>query len=318
MAGRGEQKTRGCRNFPCRREFSISRTAGVPLSYHRFMKILRNSWIALLTMGAALAVEPPAEEKPVPVTPAPSGDETPAKPPEDGQDKKQRGPREGKGGGRKAMEEMWKKADTDGDGFLSPEEFAAMDRPGRLPDEKRAEIFKRIDKNGDGRIGPDEIPKGRPGGMPPLEQVDFNKDGKIEFSEFQKLDFVARLPEERQRALFTRMDQDGDGFLTPKDRPQRDGRRDGKGGGPDGKGPRHGSPLDMIKDFDKDGDGALSFAEFREIPWMKDKGEDEQEDRFEEMDKNHDQKLDAADFPPPPEAAPAGKPEDKKPEKTEP
>ena len=117
---------------------------------------------------------------------------------------------------RRAMMEMWKKADTDGDGSISLAEFSAMERPGRLPEEKRAEIFKRIDKDGDGKIGPDEMPKGRPGGgMPPLEQVDFDKDGKIAFAEFQKLGFVARLPEDRQRGLFTRMDRDGDGALTP-------------------------------------------------------------------------------------------------------
>ncbi len=49
--------------------------------------------------------------------------------------------------------------------------------------------------------------------------------------------------------------------------------------------------MDMVKHHDKNGDGALSFDEFREIPWLKDKGEDEQEDRFEEMDKNKDLKL---------------------------
>ena len=220
--------------------------------------------------------------------------------PADGEKKEKRpgGPKGERGGkeGRRAMMEMWKKADTDGDGFISATEFAAMERPGRLPEEKRAEIFKRIDKNGDGKIGPDEMPKGRPGGgMPPLEKVDFDKDGRIVFVEFQKWGFVERLPEDRQRAMFARMDRDGDGALTPKDRPKRDGRK----GDSDGRGPRRHHPLDMVKDHDKDGDGSLSFEEFRQIPWMKEKGEDEQEDCFEEMDKNKDLKLDAGDFPPP-------------------
>lgn len=56
--------------------------------------------------------------------------------------------------------------------------------------------------------------------MPPLEQVDADKDGRIVFEEFLKLGFVTRLPEERQRALFARMDHDGDGAITPKDRPE--------------------------------------------------------------------------------------------------
>jgi hypothetical protein len=146
--------------------------------------------------------------------------------------------------------------------------------------------------------------------MPPLEDVDFDKDGRIVFTEFQKWGFVQRLPEERQKAMFARMDRDSDGALTPKDRPQRgEGRRDGKG---DGKGGRRGNPMDMVKDHDANGDGALSFEEFRQIPWMKEKGEDEQEDLFEKMDKNDDLKLDASDFPPP-----APKPEKKEEPKPE-
>ncbi len=208
------------------------------------------------------------------------------------------------------MMEMWKRADTDGDGSISLAEFGAMERTGRLPEEKRAEIFKRFDKNGDGRIGAGEMP-GRPqGGMPPLAEVDANKDGRIVFEEFRGLSFVTRLPEDRQRELFKRMDHDGDGALTPKDRPAGsprdgksgghpwDGRRDGKGGGHGPQGP------DLIKSLDKDGDGALGFEEFRQAGFLKDKSEDEQEDRFEEIDRNHDLKIDAADFPPPGEGQP--------------
>lgn len=258
------------------------------------MNLHLHAWIAILSMGTALAVEEPADAKPQP--PDGPAKERSAEGEKGKKNKnKDKGERGGKEG-RRAVLEIWKKADTDGDGSISLAEFSAMERPSRLPEEKRLEIFKRIDKNGDGKIGPDEMPKGRPGGMPPLEQVDFDKDGRIVFSEFQKLGFVARLPEERQRAMFARMDRDGDGALTPKDRPE--GHRDGKGG-QDGKGPRKPNPLDMVKHHDKDGDGALSFDEFRQIPWLKDKGEDEQEDRFEEMDKNNDLKLDAADFPPP-------------------
>lgn len=262
------------------------------------MKVLRYPWIVLLALAPALAEEAPVEKKEAPAPSSAEGGEK--KPGEGGKGKKQESRKGDRGKeARRAMMEMWKKADTDGDGFISLVEFSAMERPGRLPEEKRAEIFKRIDKNGDGKIDPEEMPKGHPGGgMPPLEQVDFNKDGRIVFEEFQKLGFVARLPEERQRGLFARMDRDGDGALTPKDRPERDGRGKGKGDR-DGKGERRFNPLDMVKDHDKNGDGSLSFEEFRDMPWLKDKGEDEQEDRFEGFDKNKDLKIDATDFPPP-------------------
>ncbi|WP_193211969.1 EF-hand domain-containing protein [Luteolibacter marinus] len=241
------------------------------------MKLHRHAWFFLLVTGSAFAQEPPPEGPP---------------PPHDGEPREggPKGPeRDRKGGDR--MEKFWKMADTDGDGFISSEEFAALDRPGQLPADKRMEFFGRLDKNKDGRIGPDEMPRRRQGGMPPLEQVDANKDGKIDFEEFQRLGFVARLPEERQREMFRRMDHDHDGVLTPKDRMHGRSPRDGKGG-------RGFNPAEMIKALDTDGDGALSFEEFRKSPFLKDKGEDEQEDRFEAMDRNDDLKIDAADFPP--------------------
>jgi len=248
----------------------------------------RYSWIALLTLATAGAEEMQPEDK-TPPAPAPQQDTD--KPPGG-----PKGPR-GEGGkdGMRRMMEAWKKADTDGDGFISPVEFGAMERPGQLSEEKRAELFKRFDKDGDGRIGPDEMPKRGPGRMPPLDQADANKDGKIDFAEFKTLEWVKRLPEERQQGIFKRMDTDGDGFLTAKDR--REGPRDGRDGR-DGKGGRR-NLLDLVKDHDKDGNGSLSFAEFRAIPWVKNDGEDKQEERFNEFDKNKDLKIDAADMPPP-------------------
>ncbi|MCW1921360.1 EF-hand domain-containing protein [Luteolibacter arcticus] len=251
-------------------------------------------WIALLFVGTALAQEPPKT------------DDTP--PPPRGEGGKDRPGKDKDRGGR--MQDFWKKADSDGDGFISAAEFATMERPGQLPEEKRTEIFKRLDKDGDGRIDLKELPRRPQGGMPPLEEVDADKDGRIVFTEFKNLGFVAKLPEERQQKMFSRMDRDGDGALTPKDRPEgpphRDGKRDGKkdgkdgkGGREDGKGGRGGNPSDIVRKLDQNGDAALSFEEFRQAGFLKEKSEDEQEDRFEEMDRNKDLKIDAADFPPP-------------------
>lgn len=197
------------------------------------------------------------------------------------------------------MAEMWKKADTDSDGFISPGEFSAMERIAKLPEEKRDEIFRRIDKNGDGRLSPDELARGRRGGMPPIEHFDEDKDGRITFGEFVKIPFVARLPEERRKEMFGKMDRDKDGVLTPKDRPPRhEGRR---GGG------RGMNPKALIAELDVDGDGALSFGEFRKARFVKDLDEDAQEEHFERMDRNGDLKIDASDFGPPGQGKNGGK-----------
>ncbi|WP_035615100.1 EF-hand domain-containing protein [Haloferula sp. BvORR071] len=267
------------------------------------MKAARYSWIALLTLAVTAAgQEKPPEDKAPPAPPKeedghpPGGPRGPGQRGGDGRDG-----RDGRGEGFRRMIEAWKTADTDKDGFISPDEFAAMKRPGLLDDEKRKELFQRFDKDGDGKISTAEIEnvlrKMGPGG-PPLEDADANKDQKIDFDEFKTWGRVKDEPEERQREIFKRMDTDGDGVLTAKDRPQRGPGRDGRDGR-DGKGGRRGGLLEMIKDHDKDGNGSLNFEEFREIPWVKGMNEDQQEDRFNEFDKNKDLKLDASDVPPP-------------------
>jgi hypothetical protein len=60
-------------------------------------------------------------------------------------------------------------------------------------------------------------------------------------------------------------------------------------------------PQGINRKLDANGDGALSFEEFRAGPAMKDLTEDQQEDRFELLDRNKDLKLGPEDFPPPPE-----------------
>jgi Ca2+-binding EF-hand superfamily protein len=212
--------------------------------------------------------------------------------------------------------ETWKAADKDGDGFISREEFDAMPRIGKLPEDKRPQIFERLDKNADGKLGREELKRtGKPHDgqrphLPRLWELDSDKSGGVSFVELKAGRMFQKLPAARQAEIFQRLDSDRDGQITPKDRPQAPLRPDG-----DKSHPRHGpgkpgewpDPRRIIRQLDQNGDSSLSFEEFRAGPMVRDLSEDEQEDRFETLDKNHDQKLTSEDFPPPPpHAGPEG------------
>ena len=202
--------------------------------------------------------------------------------------------------------EVWKAADADHDGFISKEEFAAMPRIRNLPEEKRDHLFKRLDKDADGKLSRDELGrlgKPRDGQCPPrkrLWELDSDKSGGVSFEEFKKGPVIMKLSPEKQAALFHRLDTDGDGVITPKDRPEpppferQDRRHADDQGNPD-------PPPDKInRKLDLNHDGGLSFEEFRAGPAVKNLTEDEQEARFQALDRNGDLKISAADFPPPP------------------
>lgn len=193
--------------------------------------------------------------------------------------------------------EMWKVADADRDGFISKQEFAALPRIQGLPEENRDRLFTRLDKDGDGKLSRDELVKlGRPrdGQGPPMQrlwELDADKSGGISFEEFKAGRVFGKLPPEKQQAVFRRLDTNNDGVISPKDKPKQPFRPGGgKQNGKNQDGGQQGS-RPIFRRLDSNGDGALSFEEFRAGPLLRDLTEDEQEDRFEALDKNHDQKL---------------------------
>lgn len=209
--------------------------------------------------------------------------------------------------------EVWKAADLDHDGFISKEEFDAMPRIQNLPEEKRANIFKRLDKDADGKLSREELSQfGKPhegenSPMRRLWELDTDKSGGISFEEFKKGPFFMKLSPEKQEAIFHKLDSDGDGVITPKDRPEPAFKHpEGKpcpsglvGKQPDNKEDSE-KPDQIIRRLDLNGDGALSFEEFRAGPAVKNLTEDEQEKRFQLLDRNGDLKISAEDFPAPP------------------
>ena len=209
--------------------------------------------------------------------------------------------------------EAWKLADTDKDGFISKAEFNAMPRIMNLPEEKRENLFKRLDKDADGRLSRDELApfgKSHDGPDQPMKrlwQLDSDKSGGISFEEFKAGQLFMKLPPAKQEAVFRRLDTDGDGVITPKDRPEPRFKHPNH---QEGKRPDDGTESGQInRKLDLDGDGALSFEEFRNGPAVRNLTEDEQEDRFELIDRNGDHKISPEDFPPrPPRDEPAAPP----------
>lgn len=203
--------------------------------------------------------------------------------------------------------ELWKAADTDHDGSISKAEFAMMERLQSLPEEKRGILFDRLDKNQNGSLEHGEIARmakpreGQEPPMPRLWELDADKSGGVSFEEFKAGRIFKKLDPDKRQAVFHRLDTNKDGVISPQDRPEPPFKRDGakpRPKRPDAKpeGPRM-EPRQIIRQLDQDKDGSLTFEEFRVGPAVRDLGEDEQEDRFEALDKNHDLKITAEDFP---------------------
>ncbi|MBC8127394.1 MAG: EF-hand domain-containing protein [Gloeobacteraceae cyanobacterium ES-bin-144] len=212
----------------------------------------------------------------------------------------------GKNENRRPFLEFWKTVDTNHDGFLIKDEFDALPRVQKIPEDKRIKLFKRLDKNGDDKIEREELAElgnlregqGRP--LPRLWELDVDKSGGITFDEFKAGKMIEKLPAEKQKALFERLDTNHDGIISPKDKPEHPFKPEGDDQGPKRPNGESMPPRQMIRQLDTDKDGALSFSEFRLGPMIRNLSEDEQERRFEALDKNHDQKLSPEDLPPPP------------------
>jgi len=250
------------------------------------MKTIPVSLVFASTLLGAWADPAPTEGP----TPPAAGETHPAPPAGE--------PHRGGGGNKRASAEFWKRADTNGDGFVSKEEFFALPRIAKLPEEKRLKLFERLDKDGDGKLSKEELVKmgegGPPLGFPRLAELDTDHSGGVSFEEFKAAEFVKKLPPDQQEALFKRLDRDGDGQITPKDRPAEQPHHENEGGenGP-GMGLRQ-----ILRTLDANGDGAVTFEEFQKAPFAERMGEDALEKRFEKLDRNGDKKLTIDDAKP--------------------
>lgn len=207
-----------------------------------------------------------------------------------------RGERGERGGGRGRSEgahadSFLRTHDGNADSEVTFDEFRVSKKIVNMSEEGKKRIFDHLDKNKDGRITRAELPGGAgPGGGGPVWQ-DRNRDGKVSFEEFAADGRLRESTPEGRRALFSRLDSDGDGFLTQKDFRNR----------PPGTRPwdRRRPSLDpeRVKPLDKNEDGSLSYEEWKESPRLKEFPEERTKEWFERLDRNGDGLLNKQDAP---------------------
>lgn len=185
--------------------------------------------------------------------------------------------------------------DKDGDGKLSDEEKAAAlkggggDRPfpGFNPANPPEFVLKRFDKDGDGKLNDEEQAEMRRGagaflggpGMPNFQEMAkrFDKDGDGKLSEEERAAVRAEMTKggrpggapPSKEEIVKRFDKDGDGKLNSEEqaaaRAAFEKRQNAIGGGLlPGQGEGNEAKVEqaeLLKQFDKDGDGKLSEEE---------------------------------------------------------
>ena len=128
------------------------------------------------------------------------------------------------------------KLDTDSDGQVSREEFAASDRS----------MVKRMDSNGDGVVTLDEINARIEEHQAEMARKADKMKSRVQehFAEADSNGDGIVTKEEAQSAMFARIDADGDGFLTAQEMFEaRPKHRHAPGAGKDGpRGGRHAPP----------------------------------------------------------------------------
>jgi len=192
--------------------------------------------------------------------------------------------------------EVFAKADTDGDGSLSPAEFKASPF-GR----KGEEAFRMLDRNGDGKISHEEfIHRGEGAGKPDKPQppvgpepvafgkLDTDGDGVLSLDEFMAGPAGHKGP--AAEGYFRKLDRNGDGHVSHDEFYNRE--QPAKPERPLKPGP---PPAELFRKLDTDQDGKLTLDEVKAGFGGKQDAE-RVEARFQQLDADQDSLLSLDEF----------------------
>lgn len=127
--------------------------------------------------------------------------------------------------------------DKDSSGGLSQEELGKALLFTEIPTSQLARVFGKIDRNNNGEIEKNELAKHEYHERPPIHfaQHDRDKSGGLSFEEYSAMPFMNRVPKQRCKKIFDRIDVDKDQQLSPQEirrvKPPRVLHRNHKGAG---------------------------------------------------------------------------------------
>jgi len=178
----------------------------------------------------------------------------------------------------------FKVLDTDGDRFLSFEEFSKSERLSRMDEEKRRKLFDFLDRNKDGKLDLKELRPQQPPWLSSLRKefnhLDTNRTGSLDFAEFSKASLISKLPERQRKKIFKRLDHNRDQQIQRSDLKGFSGSND-----------RRACPRIDFKKYDTSKSGGLDMDEFFKMPWVSRLPEERRKMLFQKLDKNKDGEI---------------------------
>lgn len=107
--------------------------------------------------------------------------------------------------------------DADKNGGLDLKEFSQCPQMAHKGEDVVSRIFARTDRNNNKRIERFELKwSGGPRARPPVDfaKYDSNTSGGLDFAEYSRLPLMGKVPEERRKKLFERIDADKSGEIS--------------------------------------------------------------------------------------------------------